>query len=384
MKDEQQKISYFLSLVIIATSFFGIIWYYDPLKIFHKPYKYKDYLQWNMRQQAAGIINNWDFDSVILGTSMLENTSSKEARNILGGKFVNISLSGSDFWEREIVMKYALNKKGISKIIYSLDDYALIDSRKGHSSYPFLSFNYLYDDNLVNDFNAYLNDKYLKCIFNFKNKKHCMGHKVTTDRPNAWYGSNTHAKRFGGLDKWFKAKNNSQIKGAFSAIVSTTKKIEKGEIVTDTEMDKKIATSKQYLNETIIDYAKKYPTTEFILIIPPYSRMQNAIDAQYNKPRFERVKQSIRYLVDASSRIKNIKVYGWGDTNYPDDIAHYKDLGHYHYSFNSQMLKYIKDKKGLLTNQNINKYLEVFTQKSLDYDVVSVGKRIEAYLENNK
>ncbi len=384
MKSRQLVISYFLSLVIIATSFFGIIWYYDPLKIFHKPYKYKNYLQYNMRQQAAGIINNWDFDSIVIGSSMLENTSSKEANNFLGGKFVNISMSGSDFWERAIVTKYALNRKIISKIIYSLDYHALIDSRKSSKSYNMSQFNYLYDDNSINDFNAYLNDKYLKCIFSFKNKKHCMGHKVTSDRPNAWYGSNAHAKRFGGLDNWFKAKNNGQIKGAFSAIVNSTKKIEKGEVVTDKNKNKKIATSKKYLNETIIDYAKKYPNTEFILIIPPYSRMHNAIDAQYNKPKFERVKQSIRYLVDASSRIKNIKVYGWGDTNYPDDIAHYKDLTHYHYSFNSQMLKYIKEKKGLLTNQNINKYLEVFTQKSLDYDVVSIGKRIEAYLKNNK
>jgi hypothetical protein len=50
-----------------------------------------------MRQQAAGIINNYEFDSIILGTSMLENTSAKEAGEKLGGKFMNISLSGSNF-----------------------------------------------------------------------------------------------------------------------------------------------------------------------------------------------------------------------------------------------------------------------------------------------
>ena len=51
----------------------------------------------NMRQQAAGIINNYEFDSIILGTSMLENTSAKEADEKLGSKFMNISLSGSNF-----------------------------------------------------------------------------------------------------------------------------------------------------------------------------------------------------------------------------------------------------------------------------------------------
>ena len=76
-----------------------------------------------MRQQAAGIINNYEFDSIILGTSMLENTSAKEAGEKLGGKFMNISLSGSNFYERSFVLEYALRKKEIKKIIYSLDEY---------------------------------------------------------------------------------------------------------------------------------------------------------------------------------------------------------------------------------------------------------------------
>ena len=40
-----------------------------------------------MRLQAAGVINNFDFDSVVFGSSMLENTSAKEASKKLGGNF---------------------------------------------------------------------------------------------------------------------------------------------------------------------------------------------------------------------------------------------------------------------------------------------------------
>lgn len=64
-----------------------------------------------MRQQAAGIINNYDFDSAILGTSMLVNTSAKEANEILGGRFFNISMQASNFYERSFVLQYAIDKK---------------------------------------------------------------------------------------------------------------------------------------------------------------------------------------------------------------------------------------------------------------------------------
>ncbi len=361
MKSKKLVISYFLSLTIVASSFFGTIWYYDPLKIFHNPYKYKKYLQPNMRQQAVGIINNWDFDSVVLGTSMLENTSSKDANKILGGKFVNISLSAGDFWERKLVMNYLFKKKPIKKVLYSLDDsYGLVTSRKGTKDYPLSSFNYLYDSNFFNDFKVYMNDKYLKCIFSFKSKSACIGRMTDSDRPNAWYKKKVLAIRFGGLENWLKEKNQKQMKRILPNIINIANKIQKGEIIRDSKLEDKILSSKKYLDETIINLAKQYPKTEFVLVIPPYSRLQNAIDAQYNKPKFKRIKASIKYLVDASSRIKNMKIYGWGNTSYPDDIAHYQDLTHYHYTFNAQMLQYIQKNIGLLTNKNIDNYLFEF------------------------
>ena len=49
----------------------------------------------------------------------------------------------------------------------------------------------------------------------------------TLEYPNVWFTNKGHSDRFGGLNNWFKAKNNSQIKGAFSSIVSTSEKIKR-------------------------------------------------------------------------------------------------------------------------------------------------------------
>lgn len=361
----------------------GINLIIDPLKLFHKPYFLKENLNSNMRLQAAGIIKNYDFNSIILGTSMLENTSSKEASNVLGGKFMNISLSGSDFYERSFPLHLALETKQVKKVIYSLDYSGLKNSRMGRRDFSISNFDYLYDSNTLNDLKSYVNLELPKCALKF-NFSPCFGRKTNFDSPNEWYSDKIHSSRFGGLDNWFKAKNNNQIRDAFKEISNSIKKIKNAEVLDDKERDNKVLLSKNYLDKYLVKYAIEYPQTEFILVIPPYSRIQNAINAQYKKSDFYRVKESIKYLVHKSNEFKNIKVYGWGDKDFPDDIANYKDLRHYGIEINSKMLSWIKNNDGLLTSNNIEVYLKEFTKKSLNYNVISIGEKIEVYLSNNK
>ena len=71
---------FFICIFIFPSIFFILAYYRDPIQVFHKSYiGCENYFDDNMRLQAAGVINNFDFDSIIFGSSMLENTSAKEA-----------------------------------------------------------------------------------------------------------------------------------------------------------------------------------------------------------------------------------------------------------------------------------------------------------------
>ena len=48
------------------------------------------------------------------------------------------------------------------------------------------------------------------------------------------------------------------------------------------------------------------------------------------------------------------------------------------------MLGAIKRKEGLLTVDNIDNYLDIFTQKALDYDLFKLGDKINQYLYPKK
>ena len=71
----------FVGILIILSLYF-----YDPFLLYHKPYFREEKFSSDMRMQAKGIIKHYDFDSYILGTSMLGNTSAKEAKEKLGGE----------------------------------------------------------------------------------------------------------------------------------------------------------------------------------------------------------------------------------------------------------------------------------------------------------
>jgi len=373
----KRSVKIFISLIIlIIIIFFGALYIYDPLKLFHKPWVHKDLSLWDMRQNAAGIINNQNYDSIILGSSVLENTSSAEASKFLGGNFINISISGSDFWERSIVLNYALQKKNIKKVIFSLDNYGIVYARKGDIHHKQNNWDFLYDNNPINDFKIYMNDKYLKCLLTFSNKHECVGIKRDPDRPNAWYKLKMHEIRYnGGMGNWFKIKKNMPMHRIFLNTLKTFKQrrlMKRGK-------SKNIVQLKNYLNETILRSAKNYPNTEFIFVLPPYSRVEYAIKAQYYRDDFELYKSSLKYLMDKSIQYHNIKIFGWGNENFVDNLSNYRDFWHFSFQINSLIIKYIQSDKGLLTVSNIDDYLNIFTQKALDYNLSELNDKIEQY-----
>lgn len=87
--------------------------------------------------------------------------------------------------------------------------------------------------------------------------------------------------------------------------------------------------------------------------------------------------KSLRYFITQSSSYKNVKVYGFDDLDYADDIANYKDLAHYNKDLNSFQLDAIKNQTNILTPQNIDKYLKTMEQKIKSYDIKPFIKALE-------
>ncbi|MBD5647511.1 MAG: hypothetical protein HDQ89_07815 [Desulfovibrio sp.] len=183
---------------LVATLFSATFFILDPMQFFHRAAKTDGPISGDMRAQAAGILNTFDIDSIILGTSMLENTSAAEASAKLGGKFFNISLSGGTHAERAPILRKAL-QKGMKHVVYSLDHY-YIQCPARDSRMPA----YLYDNSSFNDLKYYASLRNIKKLFQPQRGLTRRDH----DRHNAWFSDPGHADRFGGVAQWVKHKDN--------------------------------------------------------------------------------------------------------------------------------------------------------------------------------
>lgn len=360
-----------LGILLFNALFFTGLYIYDPLQLFHKSYFTNNVrLHTNMREQAAGIINNYDFDSVILGSSMLENTSASlvqdyfKTQQVEIGKVANLSISGSDFSIRQRVLTHLFNKKHVNTVFYSID--YLLDT----AEYD-LRTNYLYDGNPLNDFRAYLNQKYMNCYLRWSDSDACLGADNSLDRPVAWFDQPRFVRNFGGKDSWVNEYDYFQISRAIGHIIDTSDNLK-----AKTPSPRKEADEQAFrefitgsLNSGLFEFAKDYQDTKFYLIFPPYSRIQYAIWAQWDTLLFERYLQVLRYVVSASSQYPNVKVYGFDNESFLDDIANYKDLVHHSEPYNQQIFKLVSEGKNELTPSNIEDYISQITALANHYDL---------------
>lgn len=368
MKYKKFTILFFVLCIIYTAIIAARLWYIDPLHLFHKPYVCKDSLFKNQRFSNSLIIREYDFDGIIIGTSMLENTSANEASDILGGKFMNLAMSGSTFSERKIVLNHAFKHKKINQVVYSLDPLTILAAARQIPDYydPDL-FSFLYDENKFNDVKAYLNAAFMKRIFKYKCNKNSI------DRPNAWMTPKDQTMY--GFEAW--ANRQANLKEDITEILDAVDDIKNNHTQKPTDLTKEIDIARKYIDDNVLIFVKQHPETEFHMFIPPYARMYNAIKVQARYNDFIIAKESLRYLVSQTQKYKNLKIYGWGDTDYPDDTNNYKDLKHYHHDFNTLMLYYIAQNNGRLTPDNFDAYYDEFEKKSQAFDLMPFYQRLK-------
>lgn len=357
---------------------FLALYAYDPLALFHAPWGRPQGVHENMRLQAAGVIRHGDFDSVILGTSILENSSANEASRILGGRFVNLSVSAADFFERGLILRDLLARRPVRQVIYTLD-FIYLDQRKGYWYYPLPTYDFLYDGNPLNDIRAYLNGHFLGCLLRWSTDPDCAGRALDLDRPNAWMRDPEQMRRFGGLDAWCRARDNAQIRDVYARLTEATRTIGTG--VLPAPDPSQATRAIDYVERNLISVIRQYPETQFDLVFPPYSRAKFAIWHQSRPGDAATHLAVVRYLAGLASRLPNLKLVGFEDQEFPDDIARYKDIDHFDPEINSLVTRAIRAGAHRIVAANVEHYLAEATRRAVAYRLDEMTTRLAACME---
>ena len=328
-----------LSVVIVA------LYIFDPYQFFHKPIFRKTIFSSDMYYQAAGIINNYEFDSVILGSSILVNTSSLEASQKLNGKWVNLSAGGASIEIRTDMLSYMLKSQKIHNIIFSLEPGWLLNKNNTPNKYA-----YLYDNSRFNDFQTYFDEYFIACIF-FHNL--CLKGQDNLDRPANWINEPSTHMRLGGFSSWLNNSKRPDLGNIIKQIISFH--------------DTQYSSTLQEIYPPLIQLLKQYPNTNFIFIIPPFSRLSYKLN-------FTSIQNAITNLLEL--KLQNVLIYGFDNTDIPDNLALYIDTAHYSEKVNSFMLDAIKNDTHRITLENIDSYFEEMRKKVEAYDIEPLRKQI--------
>jgi len=340
----------------------------DPLQVWHKPF-FRDVSYSHIRESAHARIRNSAFDSLIIGNSYSECTSAKKAGEILGGKFLNLSIAGSILPEKNLLLEKAFQKGEIKKVVYVLDRrYLYLDENTGYSK----DWKVLYDKNPLNDANIYLNSKYILGNLFFCGGKNYAGEWTHIDKALDWEQEWDHSRKFGGFTNWVKYYSDDwDIQNEFREILGLEDKLYEGTLPSDYE-----DAMKAYLDRNIIDVVQRHPDTEFYLVISPVSELQLAKDLRTDF--FSREKKALAILVKECAGCVNAQVYAFDDEPQMGLISDFRDATHYRSRVNHSILEFIRDHRNQITEENVGQYLDKVEKKALKFDFAECKKIVES------
>ena len=319
----------------------------DPFFHYHKPLSGLFYVLNNERYQNDGILKNFDYDSIITGTSMSENFKTSEFNELFNANAVKVPFSGGSFKEMNDNIATAFRTDhDVKYVVRSLDTYNILADkdmmRNDLGQYPV----YLYNDNMLDD---------VKYIFNKDVIK--IAAKMI---------KNTIKNKNGGITSFDEYANwNDDYKfGVQSVLKGRSEYKEPNQQNSLTEADKQVI--RENIKQNVTDLAYAHPKTTFYYFFPPYSVAYWG--ELYEKGDLNKNIEIEEYAIELILECPNIKLFSFNTmTDITMNLDNYKDTLHYGEWINSKMLKYMKNDIGLLTKNNYKKYIKAEEKLYLNY-----------------
>lgn len=311
----------------------GITGYIDPFFHYHGPVESLQYPLDTTRYQNPGIVRHFDYDAMIVGTSMTDNFRTSEFDRLFGTNTVKIPTQGGSFAEVWQNLELALESNPNMKTVLFAFDFWLINQITQGSEIGDSIPAFLYDQNPFNDVNYLLN----KEVF-FSNTLHVL----TYTRQ----GNTTTS--FDDYDHWRERDFGRDV------TLSNYSRLEKA-TATWTVDREYIAVLEASLEEQMLSLIRAYPDVNFYIYFPPYSTIFWDSSNQYNSLENDIIKlrETSRILLGE----KNVRLYSFHDDfEITTDLNNYRDDCHHTPEINSRILMAIHNGQHQLTLENYAEY----------------------------
>lgn len=346
MQDKQFLKTFVMTFVISFAAIVLLNYIYDPLLYYH--YSAKRQLNNNDRLQVAGILRSFDYNQIILGTSMTQNFSAKLIHDVMGTKAVRLSIAGCTIQEQAIVLQAALNQKKLKSVIWGIDR-CYLNYKRG-SLQPSFPVN-LYQQNLFSHLHYLLNINITHASIKGLNPwRKLKLSAADIDKYNVWDKEYVFSKAL--ILKLY----NEAVKNAPDKVIPLQK--------TDFSEDKlkeTVSVQIDNFNQDVLRIISENPEIHFDIFFPPYSLAQYKSTYLTNPLSFSAEAYLRHYIYKNLMNLPNVSIHDFEvNLEIVANLDNYKDLVHYSKDINALIIHKMKSKSNLLTADKLQANHEAF------------------------
>lgn len=319
-------------LLVLAGVFTAVI---DPFFHYHKPLSALRYPMGSERYQNDGILRHFDYDAIIIGTSMTENFKASEFDALWGTNAVKVPFNGGHYKEIDRAVQQGLKSNPQVKYVLRCLDYYFLDDKdyiRTDVEYP----DYLYNENPFDDVSYLLNKE---IFFNYSwlvmTYTRLNAPETTFDEYANWNAMFTFGKD---------AVLASYVRDLAGSVM---------EAATDEDRER----LKANLEQNVLQTAKDNPDVTFYFFFPPYSICE--WERQFYSGQLERTRELEELVIETLLPYENIQIFGFLDEyEMICNLDNYKDTTHYGEWINSRILQWISCGEHRITAENYREYLD--------------------------
>lgn len=323
----------FITLIIILSStIIAFNYRVDYLQFYHKAIGYDPMFSYEQRYQAPGIAKNYDYSSIILGSSMTENTKASYVGKIMGGDWIRLSISGGSAHEQTLLLNLGLKTHNVENVLWCIEYSSMIGKSNRVTEQEGAFPGYFYDYNPFNDVKYLLNYNTIEKNISALKNKNVQSTEEIIDGINSW--------------DWFSNYGEEHAVASYKSYKESinTFPFEKY------EWDN----IKNNIDKNIIPTIKNNPNTHFYLYYPPYSILRYRFFYEYSNDLFYNELEMKKYIFEKLQGYKNVSIY---DFQYEEkintDLDLYKDMSHHNGQINNYIVEKIYDNEYLVTKDNL-------------------------------
>lgn len=311
----------------------------DPLFQYHEPLKTISYTIDSEDYQNPGIAKNFDYNSVIVGSSMTENFKPSLFNEQMELKTVKLPFSGARTKNIKKILDISIANKKIKKVFYGLDIFSLeAKSEEIRHELP----EYLYDNNLVNDVEYVLNKDLMYRAY--ENLKNTVKKKENTSLDEAYNWANQYTYLENEV-----VTNYNQNKNNYNSNPTNLDRVEGN------------------LKNNIIPLIEQNPDTEFYMFFPPYSILY--WDWIIKNDKLDGTIQELEYIIEELLNYDNVKVFYFQNIEeIITNLYFYRDYNHYGQVISDYMLECFANEKYVLNKENYKQELEKMRNLAMNFD----------------